>query len=103
MARIAGGPESLLRIDERRRLLELPPLGPMLLTGDAQRAGLNTPPEAGVIVTDTPANRETDYGRVDDHSSAVRASGDARTTHNRVLTTPPPVRRRWPGSGPADG
>ncbi len=101
MARIAGGPESLLRIDERRRLLELPPLGPMLLTGDAQRAGLNTPPGVGVIVTDTPVNRETDYGRVDDHSSAVRAPGDARTTHNRVPDYPAPgaapVAGKWTG------
>lgn len=101
MARVAGGPESLLRIDERRRLLNLAPLGPMLLTGDAQRAGLNTPPGAGVIVTDTPVTRETDYGRVDDHSSAVRAPGDARTTHNRVPDYPAPgaapVTGKWSG------
>lgn len=101
LTRVAGGPEALLRIDERRRLLKLPPLGPMLLTGDAQRAGLNTPPGAGVIVTDTPVNRETDYGRVDDHSSAVRAPGDARTTHNRVADYPAPgavpVVGKWSG------
>ena len=41
LARVVGGPESLLRIDERRRLLRQPPLGPMLLTADAQRAGLH--------------------------------------------------------------
>ncbi len=40
MARVDGGPEALLRLDERRRLLKAPPLGPMLLTADAQRAGL---------------------------------------------------------------
>ena len=40
MARVDGGPEALLRLDERRRLLDQPPLGPMLLTADAQRAGL---------------------------------------------------------------
>ena len=97
MTRVAGGPESLLRIDERRRLLNLAPLGPMLLIGDAQRAGLNTPPGTGVIVTDTPVSRETDYGRVDDHSSAVRAPGDARTTHNRVPDYPAP------GAAPATG
>ena len=39
MARVDGGPEALLRLDERRRLLDQPPLGPMLLTADAQRAG----------------------------------------------------------------
>ena len=39
MARVDGGPEVLLRLDERRRLLGQPALGPMLLTADAQRAG----------------------------------------------------------------
>ena len=85
MARVDGGPEALLRLDERRRLLGQPPLGPMLLTADAQRAGLPTPV---VTVTDTPLARETDYGRVDDHSSAIRAQGDARHTFNRVTDYP---------------
>ena len=99
MARVSGGPESLLRIDERRRLLGLAPLGPMLLTADAERAGLSTPPGRGVIVTDTPVDRETDYGRVDDHSSAIRAAGDQRNTFNRVPDYPAPgaspVQGRW--------
>jgi arabinofuranan 3-O-arabinosyltransferase len=85
MARVDGGPEALLRLDERRRLLGQPPLGPMLLTGDAQRAGL---PTSVVAVTDTPLARETDYGRVDDHSSAIRTSDDPRHTFNRVLDYP---------------
>jgi arabinofuranan 3-O-arabinosyltransferase len=85
MARVDGGPEALLRLDERRRLLGQPPLGPMLLTGDARRAGLPTPV---VTVTDTPLARETDYGRVDDHSSAIRARDDARHTFNRVPDYP---------------
>jgi arabinofuranan 3-O-arabinosyltransferase len=85
MARVDGGPEALLRLDERRRLLNQPPLGPILLTADAQRAGLPTPV---VTVTDTPLARETDYGRVDDHSSAIRADGDARHTFNRVPDYP---------------
>ncbi|WP_206428599.1 alpha-(1-_3)-arabinofuranosyltransferase [Mycolicibacterium stellerae] len=85
MARVDGGPEALLRLDERRRLSDQPPLGPMLLTADAQRAGLPTPV---VTVTDTPLSRETDYGRVDDHSSAIRAEGDARHTFNRVPDYP---------------
>ncbi len=88
MTRVDGGPEALLRLDERRRLLGRPPLGPMLLTGDAQRAGLTLPPGKGVTVTDTPVARETDYGRVDDHSSAIRAPGDRRHTFNRVLDYP---------------
>ena len=90
MTRVAGGPESLLRIDERRRLTGRPPLGPMLLAADARAAGLSMPPGEGVIVTDTPADRETDYGRVDDHSSAIRAAGDPRNTYNRVPDYPAP-------------
>jgi arabinofuranan 3-O-arabinosyltransferase len=85
MARVDGGPEALLRLDERRRLLGLSPLGPMLLTGDAQRAHLPVPV---VTVTDTPLARETDYGRVDDHSSAIRTPDDPRHTFNRVLDYP---------------
>ncbi|MET0473774.1 MAG: alpha-(1-_3)-arabinofuranosyltransferase [Mycobacterium sp.] len=98
MARVDGGPESLLRIDERRRLLGEPPLGPMLLTADARAAGLKAPV---VTVTDTPVARETDYGRVDDHSSAIRAPGDSRNTFNRVMDYPAGgadvVFGRWPG------
>lgn len=40
------------------------------------------------MVTDTPLARETDYGRVDDHSSAIRAPGDKRRTFNRVPDYP---------------
>ena len=85
MARVDGGPEALLRLDERRRLLGQPPLGPMLLTGDARRAGLPVPV---VTVTDTPLARETDYGRVDDHLSAIRTPDDPRHTFNRVPDYP---------------
>jgi len=98
MARVDGGPEALLRIDERRRLLGQPPLGPMLLTSDALAAGLPAPV---VTVTDSPVARETDYGRVDDHSSAVRAPGDSRNTFNRAMDYPAGgagiVYGRWPG------
>ena len=87
LARVDGGPEVLLRLDERRRLLDQSPLGPVLLTGDARQAGLPTPV---VTVTDTPVARETDYGRVDDHSSAMLADGDPRHTHNRVRDYPAP-------------
>ncbi|OCB57309.1 hypothetical protein A5722_11490 [Mycobacterium vulneris] len=90
MTRVAGAPEALLRLDERRRLAGLPPLGPMLLSADAERAGLQVQPRgsAGVIVTDTPTAREIDYGRVDDHASAIRGPDDARHTHNRVPDYP---------------
>ncbi|MBV8179768.1 MAG: DUF3367 domain-containing protein [Mycobacterium sp.] len=90
LARVDGGPEVLLRLDERRRLSDRPPLGPVLMTVDAERAGLPIPAGAGVTVTDTPVARETDYGRVDDHSSAIRAVGDARRTFNRVPDYPTP-------------
>ena len=98
MPRIDGGPEALARLDERRRLRHRPPLGPVLLTQDAVAAGLPTPL---VTVTDTPVDRETDYGRVDDHSSAARADGDARHTHNRSKDYPAPgaapVHAGWTG------
>ncbi|WP_062900100.1 alpha-(1-_3)-arabinofuranosyltransferase [Mycobacterium avium] len=101
MARIDGGPEVLLRLDERRRLLGQPPLGPALLTADARAAGLPLAAGAGVTVTDTPVARETDYGRVDQHSSAIRAPGDARHTYNRVPDYPvpgaDPVLGAWTG------
>ena len=58
------------------------------MTADAASAG--GLPKAGVTVTDTPVARETDYGRVDDHSSAIRAAGDARHTFNRVPDYPVP-------------
>ena len=93
-ARVDGGPEVLLRLDERRRLLGRPPLGPVLMTADALAAGLTAP---AVTVTDTPLARETDYGRVDQHSSAVRAPGDARRTYNRVPDYPAP------GAAPVSG
>ncbi len=87
LARVDGGPEVLLRLDERRRLLGQPPLGPVLMTADARAAGLPAPV---VTVTDTPVARETDYGRVDEHSSAIRADGDTRHTFNRVPDYPVP-------------
>ncbi|BBY55600.1 membrane protein [Mycolicibacillus koreensis] len=87
LPRIDGGPEVLARLDERQRLLGDPPLGPALLTADARRAGLPAPT---VTVTDTPVARETDYGRVDHHSSAARSLDDPRHTHNRVPDYPVP-------------
>ena len=42
LARVDGGPEVLLRLDERRRLSGQPPLGPVLMTTDAERAGLQS-------------------------------------------------------------
>jgi arabinofuranan 3-O-arabinosyltransferase len=90
LARVDGGPEVVLRLDERRRLSGQPPLGPVLMTADAERASLPTPAGVGVTVSDTPVARETDYGRVDENSSAIRAVGDARYTFNRVPDYPTP-------------
>ncbi len=90
LARVDGGPEVLLRLDEHRRLRGEPALGPVLMTADARSTGLGVPKDAGVTVTDTPLARETDYGRVDNHSSATRAAGDPRHTLNRVPDYPAP-------------
>ncbi|MGB5113435.1 MAG: alpha-(1-_3)-arabinofuranosyltransferase [Mycobacterium sp.] len=97
MARVDGAPEALLRLNERRRLAGREPLGPMLLTADAQRAGVAAPL---VTVTDTPLARETDYGRVDNHSSAVRTPDEVRQTFNPVMDYPAgtdPLYARWTG------
>ena len=100
LARVDGGPESLLRLDERRRLLGHSALGPVLMSADARSAGLSAPV---VTATDTPVARETDYGRVDEHSSAIRATGDARNTYNRVPDYPVPVPTACSAAGPAAG
>lgn len=97
MPRVAGGAESILAVNTARTRAGLPPLGPSLLAGDAEHAGLGRGP--GLIVTDTPANRETDFGRVDDHSSAIRSPGDPRLTKNDVADYPvegqPLVEAQW--------
>ena len=78
---VRGGPEVLERV---RRDSENP-TAPVLLEADAQRAGL---PPRPVLLTDTPMDRESDFGRVDNHNSAVRAADDARRTHNLVSDYP---------------
>ncbi|MEE2035228.1 DUF3367 domain-containing protein, partial [Rhodococcus chondri] len=92
---VQGGPESLLRLNARRP----DRVGPTLLAADAARAGL---PVDTVTVTDTPTDRETDYGQVDHHSSTIRAADDPRRTHNRVPDYPVPdtelVRAEWEGA-----
>ncbi|MFC4374054.1 alpha-(1-_3)-arabinofuranosyltransferase family protein [Nocardia halotolerans] len=92
---VQGGPEVLERL---RRDTENP-TAPVLLDADARRAGL---PPKPVLLTDTPMDREADFGRVDNHNSAVRAPGDARRTHNLVPDYPvadtPLVRGEWSGA-----
>ncbi|WLP88934.1 DUF3367 domain-containing protein [Gordonia sp. NB41Y] len=85
MTRIAGGPEAVAALNDARARLGEPALGPVLLESDARRAGLAAGP---VVVTDTPADREVDFGRVDDHSSAIRSPDDARRTQNAAPDYP---------------
>jgi arabinofuranan 3-O-arabinosyltransferase len=91
---VQGGPEVLERL---RR--DGTPDTPALLATDAARAGL---PIGPVTVTDTPMDREADFGRVDNHNSALRAPSDARRTHNLVPDYPVPgaglVRGEWSGA-----
>ncbi|MCX4096313.1 alpha-(1-_3)-arabinofuranosyltransferase family protein [Nocardia sp. alder85J] len=93
---VQGGPEVL----ERLRRDPAAPRSPVLLATDADRAGLLD--DATTTVTDTPMNRETDFGRVDNHSSALRAPTDPRRTHNLVPDYPVPgaplVQGEWSGA-----
>lgn len=99
--RVQGGPEVLARLDDHRERdgLDPTPAGPVLLDGDARAAGLTTDE---VLVTDTPVDREVDFGSVDDHSSAIRAPNDPRRTLNAVPDYPvsaaPLVQGRWSGA-----
>ncbi|RJO76811.1 DUF3367 domain-containing protein [Nocardia panacis] len=54
-------------------------IGPRVLAADAARAGVRVD---GVVLTDTPMDREADFGQVDNHNSALRGPGDPRRTHN---------------------
>ncbi|ADG77059.1 Domain of uncharacterised function (DUF3367) [Tsukamurella paurometabola] len=83
--RVAGGPESLLTLQTDAAAAGRREIGPALLSSDAAAAGL---PAGPTTVTDTPKNRETDYGRVDDHSSAIRSASDPRRTLNRLPDYP---------------
>ncbi|MEV6428966.1 alpha-(1-_3)-arabinofuranosyltransferase [Nocardia sp. NPDC051463] len=92
---IQGGPEVLERLRRDHGKANTP----VLLASDASNAGL---PIGPVTVTDTPMDREADFGRVDNHNSALRAAGDARRTHNLVPDYPVPgaelVRGEWSGA-----
>nr|WP_245554232.1 alpha-(1->3)-arabinofuranosyltransferase [Nocardia takedensis] len=92
---VAGGPEVL----ERLRRDPDHPEAPAVLAADAARAGL---PARPTLITDTPMDRETDVGRVDNHNSALRAPEDPRRTHNLVPDYPVAdtdlVRGEWSGA-----
>ncbi|MFM1730786.1 alpha-(1-_3)-arabinofuranosyltransferase [Prescottella soli] len=91
---VQGGPESLQRLAENGTVT-----GPALLATDARRAGIDVGP---VTVTDTPTDRETDFGQVDNHSSALRSPDDPRRTYNAVPDYPVPdaqlVEGEWSGA-----
>ncbi|WP_433681444.1 alpha-(1-_3)-arabinofuranosyltransferase [Nocardia sp. CA-119907] len=90
---VQGGPEVLERLHRDGDT------APKLLASDAAAAGLPTGP---LTVTDTPMAREADFGKVDNHNSALRAPDDARRTHNLVPDYPVPgaelVRGEWSGA-----
>ncbi|PTR23516.1 arabinofuranan 3-O-arabinosyltransferase [Rhodococcus sp. OK519] len=91
---VQGGSESLLRLAENGTVT-----GPALLAADAARAGRDA---GSVTVTDTPTDRETDFGQVDNHSSALRSPDDPRRTYNAVPDYPVPgaplVQGEWSGA-----
>lgn len=96
MPRVSGAPESVAALQTYRGRTGHAPMGPTILDADARRAGL---PARPTTVTDAPADRETDFGRVDDHSSAIRTADDPRRTQNAVADYPvdgqAPVRGEW--------
>lgn len=91
---VQGGPESLQRLAANGTVT-----GPALLATDANRAGIDV---GSVTVTDTPTDRETDFGQVDNHSSALRSPDDPRRTYNAVPDYPVPdaplVEAEWSGA-----
>lgn len=92
---VQGGPEALLSLNTT----DPTHVGPRLFAADSARAGRE--PDT-LTVTDTPTDRETDYGQVDHHSSTIRAEGDDRRTHNLVPDYPVPdtelVQAEWDGA-----
>ncbi|WP_083874721.1 alpha-(1-_3)-arabinofuranosyltransferase [Nocardia paucivorans] len=92
---VQGAPEVLERLHRTPHTSHQP----TLLAPDAARAGI---PLGPLTVTDTPMNRETDFGEVDNHNSALRAPDDARRTHNLVadyaVPGAEPVRGDWVGA-----
>ncbi|WP_024795693.1 alpha-(1-_3)-arabinofuranosyltransferase domain-containing protein [Tomitella biformata] len=94
---IAGGPEVLLRRNALRGETVRP--APVLLAADARAAGLTL---RDVLLTDTPADRETDFGRVDNATSAIRSADDPRRTPNAAADYPAPgaelTHAEWEGA-----
>uniref|UniRef100_UPI001891CAF3 alpha-(1->3)-arabinofuranosyltransferase domain-containing protein n=1 Tax=Dietzia sp. SYD-A1 TaxID=2780141 RepID=UPI001891CAF3 len=113
---VAGGPESLSRLDDllaARDTIGSPARVTRLLEVDARESGVDPASDpfprprpvaaTAPVLTDSPADRETDFGRLDHHSSAVRAEGDPRRSRGAVPdyaatvsdTEPAPAQARW--------
>lgn len=98
---VQGGPESVQRLNTRRNsgAPDPVPAGPVILASDAAAAGMDVDT---VTVTDTPMNRETDFGQVDDHSSALRSIDEPRRSLNEVPDYPvdgaDTVNAEWEGA-----
>ncbi|EYT57610.1 hypothetical protein H483_0115130 [Dietzia sp. UCD-THP] len=113
---VAGGPESLSRLDDllaARDTVGSPARVTRLLEVDAREAGVEPAADpfprprpvaaSGPVLTDSPTDRETDFGRLDHHSSAVRAEGDPRRSRGAVPdyaatvsdTEPARAQARW--------
>ncbi|WP_428847208.1 alpha-(1-_3)-arabinofuranosyltransferase [Nocardia arthritidis] len=76
-----GAPAPVTGLETSSATSALDGKAPWVLASDAERAGV---PLRSVLVTDTPMNREADFGQVDNHNSALRAPSDPRRTHNLV-------------------
>ncbi|AWH96683.1 hypothetical protein A6048_15635 [Dietzia psychralcaliphila] len=113
---VSGGPESLSRLDDLlavRDTVGSPARVTRLLEVDADAAGVDPASDpfprprpvtsTAPVLTDSPTDRETDFGRLDHHSSAVRAEGDPRRSRGSVPdyaasvsdTEPPLAQARW--------
>ncbi|TCW25683.1 arabinofuranan 3-O-arabinosyltransferase [Dietzia cinnamea] len=113
---VAGGPEALSRLDDllaEQDTIGSPPRVTRLLEADALAAGVDPASDpfprprplasTAPVLTDSPTDRETDFGRLDHNSSAVRAEGDPRRSRGAVLDysasvsgdEPPRTRARW--------
>ncbi|PAY22638.1 hypothetical protein CEY15_12150 [Dietzia natronolimnaea] len=113
---VAGGPESLSRLDDllaARDTVGSPARVTRLLEVDAREAGVEPASDpfprprpvaaTGPVLTDSPTDRETDFGRLDHHSSAVRSEGDPRRSRGAVPdyaatvsdTEPARAQARW--------
>lgn len=94
---VAGGPEALSRLDDLLAVHDTvgsPSRVTRLLAADAAAADVSPADDpfprprpvapTGPVLTDTPGDRETDFGRVDHNSSALRAPDDPRRSRGTV-------------------